>query len=395
MHSSWSMKRATGSNRSLPDEGCGPRREQLHRTSPAPELLASEARSPIRLADMPDFHRRGTEHLSMANPLPFQQTPMGCRMHHLDHWEITAGRQSVGLQVSRPRAAPWLRIVRAPRFGRGLDPVTVQEIIRALTKLARDRAVLRLHVEVWSEKAEERASVAETCRTEGFLPASVPRSYVRTIWMDLRPSEEELLASFHATGRRHIRAPGKRGYEVRPIFDPSAAPVVEAILRDTFRRTGGAPPSVDWEKVVDTNPNPHARHRLVGLFPAEAPDGSSPVSFALGLLHGEVAEYAHAGSIRSPDLRFPLLYAPTWELIRWAKSRGASYWDFGGITEAAGRNEEHLAGIDDFKRYFATSEATVGGEWCLTPRPWAARFVQTVSRIAGVWRCRSRWSPYH
>jgi hypothetical protein len=316
----------------------------------------------------------------MTQTMPFQQTVAGCRMEEVDRWEVEEDGMTVGVQVTRPRLVPWLRIARVPRFGRDLRADSTDRIVKALAVLARERPVLRLFVEVWSENQEDRRRVAEACRRHGFQRSSSPRSYVRTIWMDLRPSEKEILASFHATGRRHIRAPGKKGYQVQSIEDPAAAPAVDAIFQDTFARTGGAPPAVDWAWVIQLNGSPDAPLRLVGLYPEDAPDSSDPVSFAMALLHGEVAEYAHAGSVRDRSLRIPLLYAPTWELMRWARSRGARYWDFGGVTGGSADDDDPMGGISDFKRYFSTALDTVGEEWILRPRPLQDTIARSVSR---------------
>lgn len=321
--------------------------------------------------------------------LPFQQTQLGCRVEGVGRWEVEAGGVPVGVQVTRPRAVPWLRLVRVPRFGRGLDPSAVEEAVTALARLARERPVLRLHLEAWTEKEEERQGIGEACRSHGFGP-SPSRSYTRTVWLDLRPPEEEILAGFHATGRRHIRAPGKKGYEVRPVSEPAAVPALERLFHRTFRRTGGTPPRVDWALLVREGGKPSSRHHLVGLFPVDAPDQAEPLSFALALLHGEVAEYGHAASVRDPDVRIPLLYAPTWELMRWAKSRGASFWDFGGITAGSADDDDPVGGISDFKRYFGTSVRRVGEEWRLTPRPLSSGFADVVARLAGMARRMGR-----
>jgi hypothetical protein len=304
-------------------------------------------------------------------------------MAGVERWEVDEDGVSVGLQVTRPRLLPWLRLVRAPRFGRGLPLDAVERVVAALKALARERPVLRLHLEIWSEREEERRRVAEACRTRGFEVSPSPRSYRRTLWMDLTPPEEEIMAEFHATGRRHIRAPGKKGYEVRPITDPDASATMEDIFRATFSRTGGTPPEVDWAWTIRTNGESGAPLHLVGLFPEDAPDTSEPLSFALALLHGEVAEYAHAGSIRDRSLKIPLLYAPTWELMRWARQQGARYWDFGGVTEESVENSDPRGGINDFKRYFGKAVRTVGEEWVLKPRPRLEAVTGTLARWLG------------
>ena len=73
----------------------------------------------------------------------------------------------------------------------------------------------------------------------------------------------------------------------------------------------------------------------------------------------------------------PLLYAPLWELIRWARAGGARWFDFGGITLTDPDASDPLQGISDFKRFFCRDVAKVGGEWRLDPPSLAGRAWKT------------------
>ena len=148
-----------------------------------------------------------------------------------------------------------------------------------------------------------------------------------------------------------------------------------------FRRTGGVPPSLDWNLLIATNGRPGRRHNVVGLFPSEGAGSAEVVSFAVAFLHGEVAEFAHAGSVREPGIRVPLSYAPAWELMVWARTEGARFWDFGGVTSGAAGTQGPLAGINAFKHYFSPETITVGEEWVLEPRRISAAFARTVSKL--------------
>lgn len=308
---------------------------------------------------------------------PFQQTEAGARVEFADHWTVEAPGVRVGVQAWRHRLLPWLHTCRVPRFGRGLAPAVIHEALGALAGMARDRPVLRLSVEAWSEDPAQLRLIGDTATGLGYEAAVTKRSYSRTIWLDLSPAEDELLAGFSPTCRRHIRAPGKRGYRVEAITDPAAAKALREIFRESFRRTGGQAPRLDWDELVRLGAAAAAPVRLVGLFPPEA-GGDSPIAFAVAYLHGDVAEYAHAGSLRHPDHHLPLLYAPTWDLMRWAKRSGAKCWDFGGVREpSAGPDVDAsgLAGIGAFKAAFSGATVHVGEEWVLEPRAVATAIV--------------------
>ncbi|MGE0159650.1 MAG: GNAT family N-acetyltransferase [Gemmatimonadales bacterium] len=251
--------------------------------------------------------------------------------------------------------------------------------------------MLRLHFEISSNDAADRSTIAEACRNAGFRQSSFLRSYRRTVWIELNRPTEELLASFTKGCRQSIRAPAKRGYVVREIVDLGTANTLHDILRSTFHRTGGAAPRLPWTELIRLSARPDASVRLVGLFPEGDPSMRLPVSFALAYLHGDVAEYAHAGSVRSETIGgLPLLYAPTWESMQWARSRGARWWDFGGVTDQGPQESSNrLAGVDAFKSAFSSNVIDVGEEWHFERRRTAAMVADTATRLKA-WAANTR-----
>lgn len=317
----------------------------------------------------------------MTYDIPFQQTQEGCRIDGVDRWEVEVGGERIGLQVTRPRLLPWTRIVRVPRFGRGLDSLAVKQILGRLVRLWGERSVLRLHIEVWSEREADRAAVDAACRRLHFTRFP-PRNYTHTVWFDISVPERDLLLSFHRSVRRNIQVPMRKGFSVRPVTDLASIPRISDIFKRTFDRTGGTPPFIDWEFLIERNGEPGCHHHMVGLFPESVASPAEILAFAVVYLHGEVAEFAHAGSVRDSGIRIPLLYAPTWDLIVWAKSQGARFWDFGGVTSSQPGNHDRLAGISKFKLYFCREVVEVGGEWALERHGLTRALARTRSRLS-------------
>jgi hypothetical protein len=296
--------------------------------------------------------------------IPYQQTAEGCRVEGAAHRELRVAHDRVGVQVRRRARFPWLRVARVPRFGRSLSG-DAQDVIGALVDMALRERFSQVRVEVWNEDAIQRMGIAKALRAAGFRPSRSHRSYRHTIWIDLRASEEDLFAGFHATCRRHIRAPAKRGYLSASLTDHRFGHRLASLITQSFRRTGGRAPSVDWDDLLRQSGLPDAPVRIEGLFADGSDAPSGLVAFSVAYLHGDVAEYAHAGSDRTSD-GVPLLYAPTWNLMRWARAAGARDWDFGGVPR--GDNLRSLSGIKTFKRYFSRDVRPVGEEWELILR---------------------------
>lgn len=311
---------------------------------------------------------------------PVQQTDVGCLMEGARRVEITAQGCTFGVQASRSRALPWLRVIRLPRLGYGVSQDALRGAVSELRAVADRGGVLRAHLEAWSPDPAVLRLLADACREEGFREVRHPRSYRDTVWLDLSGSEAEILARFHKTARANIRAPGKRGLVVRPITDEDLAPRLRSLHDAAFARTGAAPPRLDWEAVVGASRARPERVRAVGLFDPGA-DRDWPLGFAVAFCHGDVAEYAFAGSVRKMGMNIPLLYAPTWELMRWARECGARWWDFGGVTPPG--VVDTRSGIAGFKRYFSEAVTRVGSEWVYEPSPVWARVARVVSGLGG------------
>jgi hypothetical protein len=204
--------------------------------------------------------------------------------------------------------------------------------------------------------------------------------------MDLAGDEEQIFARLHATGRRHVRAVARAPVELRPITDPVLAPRLDALVRDAFTRTGGRYEPEDWTAIVSLSAREPHLSRVVGLFKTGSQGAEALLSFAWGRMHGDHADYAAGASTRAADVRAPLGYGTIWDLVRWAKREGASYFDLGGITEGRHGSDDPLGGISDFKRYFGGTVAEVGEEWMLEPNPLAARLARSLAKVAALAR---------
>jgi len=281
-------------------------------------------------------------------------------------------------EYAHSRVVPWrtvLRVIRAP----GLAPnMTSSQVTSALAKLAKGCKALRTHVEVFEQDADRRARLEAALTEAGFVRAQKPRRYTRTIKIDLAPTEEQLLASFHPSCRRHIKSFSRKSLLCLPIEDPALAPRLQQLLDETMTRTRGPRLVPDWPGLVafiERNPN---RARLLGAFRSDIGGPEALVGYVLGLRHSDSVEYRTAASTRLDELKAPLLYAPAWELMRWARSTGASRFDFGGVIPATMPAEDPRHGISNFKRMFSTVELDVGGEYVLEATDFVARTVKAV-----------------
>jgi CelD/BcsL family acetyltransferase involved in cellulose biosynthesis len=288
---------------------------------------------------------------------------------------------AAAVRVDASRVLPGHRFLRVYRFGDALPETGWEPLIAALKNQAvADAGVLRLSVGVFSR--DRRGEIASVLERYGFQKLSQSHSYRHTLALELRPSEEEVLAGLHKTARKNLREAEKVQLCVRPLTEAIYAERIDALQREAMSRTGGHAEALDAAAILELSRlYPHLS-RVVGLFLSASdlqPEGL--VGFAWGCMHGDHGEYRAAGTMRLPDRNIAISYPLLWELIVWARREGATWFDLGGVT-LADSGTDPLGGISNFKRYFSRNVEEVGEEWILEPHPARARLATLLGRIA-------------
>ncbi len=349
--------------------------------TPSPPFLAFVAASPTAWAAC----ERELTDAGVPIPLPLR-IAADVRACVVGVRDAGGGCAGAAAMLAHPtRALPGHHVLRVERFGAARSPEARAALAVALAHAARrDRRALRLHVEAFARGEAALEAIGGDLRAAEFHAAPSPRSYERTIAIDLRPSEDELFASLHGTARRHVRAVGKSPVELRDVSDPIYAGRLDQLLRETLERTGGAYHPQDWARTLQLGQRRPELVRIVGLFRVDGAGPDALLAYAVGLAHGDHVQYATAASTRASDLKLALGYGPAWELIRWAKRLGAAWFDFGGITAGThGDADDPRGGISDFKRYFSRTVVRVAQEWVLEPHPLKARIARAVGWVRG------------
>jgi hypothetical protein len=293
-------------------------------------------------------------------------------------------RAGVAVEAARSRTLPGHWLLRVRRCGPMKAAGALEAALAGLADLARrDSRVLRVAVEVFSPDPPFRAAVAGSLAGCGFRRVPTPRGYTHTIAVDLTPDEAGILASFQSSARRNVKSIAKQPLAVRPITDRDVVPRMADLMTETVSRTGGVARPTDWPGRIELSRQYPSLSRLVGLFRTDATGPEALLAFAWGCHHGDHVEYEAGASTRETGTRVPLAYALIWDLIRWAKQTGASWFDMGGVTPGQlGDTDDPLGGISDFKRFFSKTVVEVGDEWEYEPHPVRAGLARAAGRIA-------------
>lgn len=318
---------------------------------------------------------------------------LGGRHHRTMIARSTSGEclALAGVSVSPTRAFPWHVIARVEAFGEPYATPAGAALLRALADFSRSRPnVLRAVVEVECRDETARAALHAMLREARFVPSVAERVSVRTLAIDLSPTEDEIFSSFGRSTRQNIRGAAKHGLELATVDDPRCGERMNALLAESLARTGAPPQAMDWEAILQLCRQLPHRSRVIGVFRGASRVPSDLVGYAWGLHHGERVEYHTGASARIPGARLPILYPAIWDLVVWGRRSGGRWFDMGGVTGGTVGSGDALGGISDFKRGFTKDEISLGEEWTLIPHPWRARVAEWASTLARTVRQRAR-----
>ncbi|MBT3189933.1 MAG: peptidoglycan bridge formation glycyltransferase FemA/FemB family protein [Anaerolineae bacterium] len=155
----------------------------------------------------------------------------------------------------------------------------------------------------------------------------------RTIVIDLRGTEEEILARMKQKTRYNIRLAGRKGVTVRAWDDVDA---FYEMMQTTGGRDGFGVHTKEYYQ------------RAYKLFVMSGANGAAellvaeyegkPLAAVMVFISGNRSWYMYGGSNNEERNKMPT-YLIQWEAMRWAKERGAALYDLYGVPD---KDEEHL-----------------------------------------------------
>lgn len=189
----------------------------------------------------------------------------------------------------------------------------------------------------------------------------------RTVMLDLKKSNEELLASMHPKTRYNIKVAERHGIRVETragmdALDDFYGRLEETAARDGFRLH----PKSHYAHLLASNSHQFENCLFFAYYQGEL------AAVALLNFYGEVATYLHGASTYS--LRsFMAPYMIHWEMIKEARRRGVGTYDFWGI------DEDKWPGVTRFKRGWGGEEVSYPEAFQIIFRPASYRLYSAVS----------------
>lgn len=211
------------------------------------------------------------------------------------------------------------------------DPSQVRSLLKEMVLQANQRRAIFLRIEPDLVEGEV-PGLEKLLGGAGFQPARRAFQPQRTILVDIRGSEEDLLKRMKQKTRYNIRLAGRKGVVVREGGRDDLA-IFNRLMHVTGERNLFGVHSQDYYQAVFDIFSPQAR---VGLLIAEH-EGQALAGLMVFAL-GDTAWYFYGASGNRGRNLMPT-YLLQWEAMRWARSRGCTRYDLWGVPD---EDEENL-----------------------------------------------------
>lgn len=203
---------------------------------------------------------------------------------------------------------------------------------------------LKIELDLWNDQQPETWNLKLETSPHNIQPP-------RTIIIDIRGSEEEILARMKQKTRYNIRLAEKKGVTVRAWDDISA---FHAMMLVTGRRDEFGVHSLEYYRRAYELFHPAGMAELL-----VAEFEGRPLAALMVFALGRRAYYMYGASTDEERNRMPT-YLLQWEAMKWARAKGAEEYDLWGVpdeeeaTLEANFETRHdgLWGIYRFKRGF-------------------------------------------
>jgi lipid II:glycine glycyltransferase (peptidoglycan interpeptide bridge formation enzyme) len=179
--------------------------------------------------------------------------------------------------------------------------------------------------------------------------------------VDLRRSEDELLAAMKQKTRYNVRLAERRGVTIR-FGTEDDLPLLYALYEITAQRDGFIIRPLDYyRKAWGMFMQAHLAQPIIAEYLGY------PIAHVIIFGFGRRAWYFYGASSDEERENMPT-YLLQWEAIKWAKQQGMAVYDFWGAPDDFYNADDPLAGVFRFKEGFGGVTVRRIGAWDYAPR---------------------------
>lgn len=341
-------------------------------------------------------------HLLQARQWALAKQPFGWEAFYRT-WQDGEGNIAAAAQIlKRSMAIPktgrsvcMLYVPKGPTLRDWADAALRTEVLTGLREFALEQGAFLIKIdpdvavgygvpgEEGAREVAEGLAFREELRAAGWRFSNEQVQMRNTQLIDLRKSEDELLAAMKQKTRYNVRLATRKGVEVRVgeagDFSGLYQMYAQTSLRDGFVIRSESYYRRVWETFFEAGM----------LKPLVAEVGGAAVAGLMLFMFGEQAWYIYGMSGDQHRERMPN-YLLQWEAMRTAKAAGCEVYDLWGAPDEFDARDP-MWGVYRFKQGLGAYEARTIGAWDLPLRPWVYRlYAQVLPRVVGLMRWRGR-----
>lgn len=284
------------------------------------------------------------------------------RMGLVEGGHLLAGAQVLFRKVPRAGFLP-VRIAYIPKgpLVDWRDADQIQSLFTALDSLCRNRRAVLLKMEPELPDTPEFTAQFQDLRFRSSHRTIQPRT---TVWLDLAPDEDAMLARMKQKWRYNVRLATRKGVMVRE-GDAGDIDVFGALMQATGERnTFGVHSTAYYRRFWEL----FTRDGYAAMLIAEHED--RPLAALMAAQLAGKAYYLYGASSNEKRNLMPN-HLLQWETMRWAKAQGCTAYDLWGVPDEVGIDPEApipspstgLWGVWRFKNGFGGEVVRYTGAW--------------------------------
>lgn len=310
------------------------------------------------------------------NPHILQTAPWGQLKADFGWQVFRVKAQTSGAQILIKRILPGINFAYIAKGPIGEDSDALWMEIESLCRKY-NCVFLKVEPDHWLGDTNNASPIGETFLSRGFFRSSHNIQPVRTLVVDIRGEEAQILGRMKQKTRYNINLAQKKNIIVKPYTDLSAFYDLMKITgqRDQF----GIHSITYYQRAYDLFQARGACQLLVAEYEAQ------PVSALMIFRSGNRGWYFYGASSDAHRDKMPN-YLLQWEAIRWARTQGCAEYDLWGVPDTDldsleaqfTSRRDGLWGVYRFKRGF-------GGELKRSDGPWDRVYNTYLYRLYSLW----------
>ena len=227
----------------------------------------------------------------------------------------------------------------------------------------------------------------------GWRLSSDQIQFKNTVLIDLKPSEEELLARMKQKTRYNIRLAKKKGVTLRvgKLDDLSMLykMYAETSVRDGFVIRNEEYYKTVWRTFMANIQSPISNLQPPFAEPLIAEVDNEPVAAIFVFYFASRAYYVYGMSRSAHREKMPA-YLLQWEAMKRAKAKGCDVYDLWGAPDVFDESDS-MWGVYRFKEGLGGHVVRTLGAWDFAPNPlWYKMYSEVIPRLLDVMRARGQ-----